>query len=306
MFEYQLERAWSLYHSGQYTPAIDQLKNLLGQDPNHAESHGLLAACLLGDKRLHAAEYELHIALQQDPMQPFLFLIQSKIFLYKRQFNKALESCDHTLSIAPTYVDALLEKSGIYLLQDNFDKAQTSIEQAASIAPDHTGISIAFAHLHLARGDYQQAATFAREALQQNAQSESANLLMGRIQLAQGNLPDAEYHAKFVILNSPNSEEALALLANIKARKNWFIGLWWRFNNKLVNMSQLRQVSYLICAYLFFNLLSQIVEDIGYPRTSSLIGYAWLALVIYSWIAIPIYIKMLKKELQRFQFNRDF
>ncbi len=306
MLEYQLQRAWSLYHSGQYSPAIDHLKNLLGQNPNHAEAHGLLAACLLGDKRLHASEYELGIALQQDPMQPMLFFIQAKIYLFKRQFKEALKACDQALALAPEYVDALLQKSAIYLLQDDFSEAKSCIESAARIDPSHSQIHNCFARLYLAKGDLAQAETYAYEALRSDAQDESANVLMGKIQLAKGNLGEAEYHAKFVIMNSPNSEEALALFANLKARKNWFVGLWWRFNNKLANMSQLRQVTWLICAYLFFNLLSQIVGDLGYPLLSDVIAYTWIGLAIYSWVAIPIYLRMLKKELQNFRFNRDF
>jgi len=302
----RLERAWAHYMADRTSAAIQLLKELLGEDPNHAEYHSLLAACLLQDKRLHAAEYELGLALKIDPQMPFLYLLQSNILVFKNKFKQALAACDQALALAPEFIDALLKKAEILLLLNQYAEARSCLDQAARISPDNLAVTLAYADFHLTNGDIKNAETFALEALHQDAQNETANVLMGKIRLTQGNIQEAEYHAKFVILNNPNSEQGLALFSNIKARTNWFLGLWWRLNNKLANSTQFKQITYLICAYLFFNLLSQIVEDMGHKSLSDMIGYAWLGLVVYSWVAIPIYIKMLKKELDNFQFNRDF
>lgn len=302
----RLERAWSYYQLNQTGAAIALLKELLGEDPNQAEYHGLLAACLLEERRIHAAEYEISVALKLNPEMPFLYLIMSGILIGKNQFNKALDLCNKALSLMPDFVDAHLRKSHIQLLMNRYEDAKNSIREAAAINPDSINVTLAFANFYLTMGENKQAEIYILEALHQDPQNEKANIGMGKIQLARGNIAEAEYHAKFVILNNPHSEEGLALFANIKARSNWFLGLWWKINNKLANTTQLKQVTYLICGYLFFNLFSQILEDLGYPVSSKLVGYAWLGLVVYSWVGMPIYIKMLKKELDKFQFNRNF
>ena len=54
--------------------AIDRLKELLGKDPNEPMYHGVLAMCLLLQLRLHAAEYEIKLALALDAQEAFYSL----------------------------------------------------------------------------------------------------------------------------------------------------------------------------------------------------------------------------------------
>ena len=129
---------------------------------------------------------------------------------------------------------------------------------------------------------------------------------MGEVQLALGNIDDAEYHAKFVILQNPNSREALRLFSNIKMRKNFIFGLWWRFNSTVAALSNIKGGLVLISAFVFFNLFSQIVHDLGYEVFSDVVGYTWIILVIYSWLGIPYYRKLLQKELDKFSFNANY
>ncbi len=306
MNEYYLNRAWTLYHADNYGDAIDQLKQLLGQEPNHAEAHGLLAMCLLAQKRVGAAEFEIKLALQGDPMQPFLHLVQAEILLCKNQRKQALQACDRAQELAPESAEPLLKKVRILVFYDNFREAKAILDTAASLAPNAYTVPLLYSQIALGLGEIKLAETFAREALGRNPQAEEANVLMGKILLAQGDAKAAAEHARFIILNNPDSQAGLTLLANIKARGNLFLGFWWRFNNYLTNMSQLRQVSWLIGGFLLFNLLAQILKDMGYSTLSSLLSTAWLGLVIYSWVAIPMYTRMVKKELAKFQFNRNF
>lgn len=71
-------------------------------------------------------------------------------------------------------------------------------------------------------------------------------------------------------------------------------------------MSQLNQVAVLIFGYVLFNLLSAVAFDLDYIKTSTVISYTWLAIVIYSWVAIPVYQRMLQKEIQQFSFKSDY
>src|SRR5690606_14608859 len=102
-YEYKMDSAWRYYSSGLYDQAIDVLKEVLAENPNDALAHGLLAANLLEKRRIHAAEYELKIALQLDPVQPFLFLLQARLYILRNKPNLALASCDEALSISPDF-----------------------------------------------------------------------------------------------------------------------------------------------------------------------------------------------------------
>lgn len=306
MIDYHLARAWTQYQGDNYSGAIDQLKQLLGTEPNHAEAHGLLAACLLGQKRLSAADYEIALALQCDPQLVFLYLVRAEILLCKNQRDQALAACDLAQQLAPESAEALLKKVRILVFYENYREAKTILDSVAQLAPDALAVPLLYSQIAMGFGELNAAEVFAREALACNPQAEEANVLMGKILLAQGKVDQALDHARFVILNNPDSHAGLTLLANIKARGNFFLGLWWRLNNYLTNMAQLKQVSLLIGGFLLFNLLAQILKDMGYTAESKLLSMSWLGLVVYSWVAIPLYTRMVKKELAEFEFNRNF
>lgn len=304
--DYKYEQAWRHITHGQLPSAIELLKDLLANDPNSAMYHGTLAYCLLQQMRIHAAEYELKIAMQLEPNQPFLHSIYARIYFLQNKPKEALAACDQALQLDPQNVDVFELKSDILLANKNFKEGFFYIQKMAALNPDSIKTAYSFAMYYFQTGDNAKAMEFTLAALAIDAQHLGTNVLMGRLQLIKGNLAEAEYHARLAIMLNPSSREALALFADVKARKNLFLGLWWKFNTKVSRMKPLNQVAVLIFAYVFFNLLSNIVFDFGYTKSSSVIDYAWLAIVIYSWVAIPIYQRMLNKEIAQFSFRSDY
>lgn len=304
--DYKYEQVWRQISHGQLPGAIELLKELLANEPNSAMYHGTLAYCLLQQMRIHAAEYELKIALQLEPNQPFLHSIYARIYFLQNKPKQALAACDQALQLDPENVDVFELKSDILLANKKFKEAFFYIQKMAELNPDSIKTAFSFANYYFQIGDNNKAMEFTISALGMDAQHLGTNVLMGRLQLIQGNITEAEYHARLAIMLNPSSREALALFADVKARNNIFLGIWWKFNAKVSRMKPLNQVAVLIFAYVFFNLLSNIVFDLGYTKSSSVIDYAWLAIVIYSWVAIPIYQRMLNKEIQQFSFRSDY
>jgi len=304
--EYKIEIAERYASRGQFNSAIETIKQVLADDPNDALPHGLLAKYLISILRLHGARYELQVALGLDPMLPFLHVLKARIELLENNPKKAIESCEQAMRLEPHYVEALLLKSDLLLQLEQTEEALKCIEEAANIEPDNVNVTTAFGEYYFDLGQNSKAFSYAHSALNNAPEDENANILMGCIRLKQGDIEEAEYHAKFVILNNPDSRAALNLFANIKIRHNIFLGMWWKFNNWAAKLSNIKMGLVLIIGFLTFNLVSQILYDLGYKGTSTVVSYTWLALVLYSWVGIPMYYKALKKELNKFQFNENF
>lgn len=304
--DYKYEQVWRHISHGQLSSAIELLKELLSNEPNNAMYHGVLAHCLLEQMRIHAAEYELKIALQLEPNQPFLHSIYARIYFLQNKAKQALAACDQALQLDPQNADVFELKSDILLANKKAKEAFVYIQKMSELEPDSVKTTFAFANYYYQTGNTAQALEFTTAALGMDAQHQGANVLMGRLQLLKGNIAEAEYHARLTIMLNPSAKEALSLFADVKARKNIFLGLWWKFNAWVSRMSTLNQVGVLIFGYVFFNLLSNVVFDFGYSKSSSVIDYAWFAIVIYSWVAIPIYQRMLDKEIQKFSFKSDY
>jgi predicted Zn-dependent protease len=192
MDDYQFQMAWRYYHRNQFDLAINNLRGLLAHEPNTASYHGLLAACLLAQTRIHAAEYELKIALSLDAHDPFFFLIYSRIYTLQNKPTLALNSCTEALNLDPKNTEALLLKADILLMANKRKEALDCITTAASIEPDIFAVSLAFGDYYQQIGQHHQALEYALQALSYDAGHEDAHILMAEVQLAVGNQGEIE------------------------------------------------------------------------------------------------------------------
>ncbi|MEY4588545.1 MAG: hypothetical protein RL497_621 [Pseudomonadota bacterium] len=303
---YKLEHAWNFIERGQLLNGIELIKTLLSTDPNNAMGHGILAYALLKQMRLHAAEYELKIALQLAPNEPFFHSVSARILFLQNKPKAALAACDQALQLNPQYANIHELKANILMANKRTPEAFKCINSMAALEPNSANTACTFAEYYHATGDNKKAMAYTLDALKINAQHQDANILMGRLLLLKGEMPEALYHARLCIMMDPNSATALGLLADVKSRQNIFLAPWWKFNAKLSQMSRLAQVGVLIFGYVFFGLLANIIKDSGHPNIGIAISFFWLGIAIYSWVALPLYQRMVAKEIQQFSFRADY
>lgn len=306
MFDQKLQTAWQLYTQGAYDRSVQVLKEILSEQPEIAFAHTVLAANLIRQKRLHAAEYELSLSLKINPSLSFTHYIFAQLLLFKNKPHRALTQCDEAIALDVENHHVLLLKSEIYQQLGDRDKALSAIKDAAKIAPDSDAVCIAFGEYYLSVGNNSDARTYALQALRMHAQSADANLLKGKVDLALGDTESAAQHAKFVIMQDPKNESALRLLADIKMRDSLFLGLWWRLSAKISTLSLMTSAMMLICAYLSFNFAAQVLRDLGYLTTATIVSVVWIAIAVYSWLCLPLYYRVVKRELAQFKFKPDF
>ena len=268
--------------------------------------HTLLADCLLSQKRLIGAEYELNVAQGLDPNTPYVYLVRGRLQLLQGKFDPAISSVREALALDPEYVEALLLEAQLLQLKEQPEEALTKLKRAAALAPSELNVIVALGDYHLARGDAKQALELARDAMRSDAGSDDANVLMGQAYLAMGETHEADMHARYAISQNPDNSSALRLLVNVRMRENWFVGLWWRFNNSIQHLTNAQQGLVLILAFLLFQLAAQICRDLGFTILGNAMSYAWLLIVAYSWVGLPIYQRALKKMLSEFRFNPKF
>ncbi|WP_016954530.1 tetratricopeptide repeat protein [Catenovulum agarivorans] len=306
MDEIQFNLAWQAYRQGNTSAAQSRLCELLAQSPNEPMYHGLLAACLMQQHRLTAAQYELSIALHGEPNNAFLLNRQASLHILQREYQLAIDTCQHMLQLDPMDISALLLLADIYQTTENYDQQLSYVQQAHALEPNDIDVLLAYADYFINIKDLNTAKQYALDAIKIDPSALNANLAVANIDLKLGNIESAENHTKFVMTYAPDSKACLQIFAAIKAIKNPLLGLWWKANNFLDNLSQLRMVLVLISGYLMFNLAAQILRDLDQPSYATVVSSAWLLIVIYSWVGIPLYHKMLKKELADFKFNPNY
>lgn len=301
-----MERAQRLYDTGQVDASIDLLTRLLGEHPDDADAHALLALCLVRRKRLHAARSEAAQAAALDPESPFAHLAQGIVLTASRDFRAAEEHLQTAVALAPEFSYAHVALSRLHELWGKPRPAREHAERACELAPDASGHWSHRAWLAWRQGDRSQAVADAHTALQLDPEDLSAIVLLGQYELANGNVAAAREHAAWALQNDPTDEDALALLCGIKARTSPLLGVWWRFQTHIAAGSNRRALLLLVGIFLLYRVLLLVLDDAGMPQWGTVVTLAWMGFCVYTWFAPTLFWKAVRRELETVRLRPDF
>jgi len=302
----QLDIALHFLRLGNTPAAIDALRELLADEPDNSDAHAVLSQALLSQLRVEAATHEASLALQLDPNSSLAHYSMANCQLLNAQPVKALDAANQAVELEPLDHQNHLLKARCHARLEQKEQAKQSLDEAIRIAPESPKALVALGSHYLDNGDTPKAGELALAALAANAGDSDAHLLMGRVKLRNGDSQGAKEHAVFAIQQSPDDTEALVLIAEIKASENKLLGIWYKFNTFMSTLSSTKQIAWLIGAYVFFNLCSQLLRDFGFPTASTVTSFLWLFLVIYSWVGIPYFKRLINKEISKVRLSPDF
>lgn len=294
------------YRRGHYDAAIDALCSLLGDEPDSAEAHALLAHSLLQCNRLHAAELEAHRALALDPegLQPLLAC--GAVALALRQTRAADEFLQDARARYPFSDEVVDQLARLAIVNGDDARAEQLNAQARELDPESVDHVALAAWLALRRGDCMQVRTLALDALRVDACHVEALCVLGSVHLARGELDDARDVAASVLRVDPMNREGLALLAGIKARTSVLLGLWWRFQGFVAAGSRTRGITILLTIFLVYRIAAITLETNGLAHLATPLSALWLAFCAYTWIAPGLFWKSVRRELAQVRLRPDF
>lgn len=300
------DRALQYISLGQFELAVEQLKQVLAEDPDSPQGHAFLAFCLLQQKRVYAAKHEAAIALTLEPMLPMAHFTMTQIQIAARQFKKAQEHLTILLEIEPEDPVNYLLQAELYSLTRSKTDILPLLEKAQSLDPENLRVKAALGRHFLSQGLYEKANHYAHEILEDFPDYQDGLTLKGLILLQQGNIEEAREHAMWALRQNPMDKDALYLISSIKARRNPLLGLWWRYNTWMSERGESRIILILIGAYFMYRAVSIYVEQLGYTQASTVIDLLWLGLCVYTWVSPGIFSKMLQKEFKKVTLKPEF
>ena len=121
--------------------------------------------------------------------------------------------------------------------------------------------------------------------------------LMGSIYLRKGKIAEAREHILWALRQDPTDTETLYVMSAIKAKSNWFLGLWWRFNSYLIEVGETKAILGLLSLYLIYRIISIFFTQNGQEEISLVITWIWIGFCVYTWIGPSLFNRSLKKEL---------
>lgn len=302
----RLQLALRYLRAGLAQLAIEQLRDVLGEDPESAYAHALLAHALVDDDRLFAAEHEAGLALAADPESGEGHRAMARVLLAQRKPDEALDSLERSQVQDPLEPATFRIRGTVLAAMERNAEAREALEKARELDPEDLEAPVQLGELSLSEGDAVTAERLAREVLQVDAQHVGALVLMGGALLRRGDVAPARVHVIAALQENAGHAGAIRLLVSLKSRESVWLGAWWHFNTRVSELSAPRMVLALAGVYVVTELVKLALLDLGLPLASEIVDKAWLATCVYTWVAPRVFRSMLDKELRGVTLRDDF
>jgi serine/threonine-protein kinase len=118
--------------------AEQEFQAAIGLDPGYATAHHWYAmSCLVPMSRLDEALEEMRFAQSLDPVSSIVARDLAIIHAYRRDYEAALEQCDHTIELNPHFSPAYWALGVIQEQRKDLDEAAAAFQRAIDLSP-HT------------------------------------------------------------------------------------------------------------------------------------------------------------------------
>lgn len=209
----RLELASAYFASGQYTTALDEVKQTLALQPNNFEAYNLrgLIYAAMGDDAL--ADESFRYALQLSPRSADVMQNYGWFQCLMKRYDQADALFEQALA-TPQYRDAsrtLLTKGVCQARAGNLDGAEETLKRAFALDPANAGIALNYADILYQRGSYDRARFYVKRVNTDPLQVSAQSLwLAARIEYRAGNRQAADDLGQQLRSKYPKSREAAA------------------------------------------------------------------------------------------------
>jgi tetratricopeptide (TPR) repeat protein len=125
--------------SGQFAEAEKYCREILADDPDHAESLHLLGLISAGTNKCDQATEFFAQAIKKNPNNADYFSNLGTVLQRQDRFEEALKSFDLALSLRPDSIDTWIKLGHVLQRQERFEEALLAYDHALKITPSHTG-----------------------------------------------------------------------------------------------------------------------------------------------------------------------
>ncbi len=98
--------------------------------------HWYATSCLVPTGRLDEALDQLMLAQSLDPVSPIIAKDVAMIYYWRREFEAALDQCDHTIELNPHFAPAYLTLGLIQEQRKDFDESAAAFRRAVDLSPN--------------------------------------------------------------------------------------------------------------------------------------------------------------------------
>jgi Tfp pilus assembly protein PilF len=283
------QRAILLFQQQRWELAIRELRGLLGQAPDHAPAHALLAQALARTDALDDALAAARRAVGLDPELDFAHGALAAVHWQRRELEPAAEAIRRAIDLDPDDVGHRSTLAQIRISQHRWADALAAADDGLAIDPTDTDClnlrSLALTKL----GRGAEATDSVDASLARDPDNPYTHQTRGYALLHAGDAKGALHHFQEALRRDPDLAGARAgLVEALKARNplyrvvlRWF--LW------LDRFSGPRQVQIMIGLWLAARFGSEAIEQAGHATAAMVVRFSWIGFVLFTACAVPLF-----------------
>ncbi len=135
-----------------------EFQRAIALDPRYPTAHHWYAmSCLIALGKLDAALEEIRLAEALDPISPIIARDVARVHFYRRDFEAALEQCDHAIGLNPHFSPAYWILGLVQEQREEFDEALAAIQRAIQLSPNSPMMQAALARIQALSGQKDEA-----------------------------------------------------------------------------------------------------------------------------------------------------
>ncbi|ABW66894.1 tetratricopeptide repeat protein [Desulfosudis oleivorans] len=195
-------KAVALHRAGSLEGAETLYRDLLRENPNHADALHLLGTIMAAKKDLVAAEGTLRKAVEKAPKQAAFHNSLGQVLLKKGQTDEAAAAFQRAVSLDPGLAQAHFNLGKISKAAGRADEAKTFFEKTLNLAPHHLAARNNLGNLLQQAGDNDGALACFEAVLKINPRQAEAHYNIGNIhKLREEVEPAARYYEQAIACN---------------------------------------------------------------------------------------------------------
>jgi len=183
--------AWAKFHDWDWTGTENEFKRAIALNASYPTAHVWNADFLSAMGRFDEAEAELTRAVETSPLSPVINLAAASRLYYARQYAAAIEQCQKTLALEPTFVPAHVLLGRAQLLKGQFAEAAAELKKALELSEGDTNELAAVAYGFAVGGQPGEANKSLGELKERAQQTYVQPLALAVIQIGLGNRNEA-------------------------------------------------------------------------------------------------------------------
>jgi serine/threonine-protein kinase len=133
--------------------AQSEFQRAIALDPRYPTAHHWYAmSCLVALGKLDEALEEIRLAEALDPISPIIARDVARVHFYRRDFEAALDQCDHAIGLNPHFSPAYWILGLVQEQREEFDEALAAIQRAMQLSPNSPMMQAAWARIQARSG----------------------------------------------------------------------------------------------------------------------------------------------------------